>query len=147
MNRCRELKLEENSGALTLKKLCTTRWTSGIDAVRAVRDRYVDLLKILTRISLTSDKRNERDAASHLQRKLDSYEFLVFIVFWERILRAFNSSSTELQSPRIDLPAACRLLSCTKNELQYLRDNWESVLETATAIANSWNVKVAFSSK
>ena len=44
---------------LTLKKICTTRWTSRIDAVRAVRDRYVGILKILSPISLTSEKKNE----------------------------------------------------------------------------------------
>ena len=120
MNRWRELKLEERSGALTLKKLFTTRGTSRIDAVHVVR------------ISLPSDKRNERDASSDLREKMDSYEFIVFIVFRARILRAFNSWSTELQPPRMDL-------SC----MQYLRDNRESVLETA--IANSWNDKVAFS--
>ena len=66
LNRRHELKSEEKSGALTLKKRCTTRWTSRIEAVLAVRDHYVDLLKILTRVSLTSDKRNERDAVSDL---------------------------------------------------------------------------------
>ena len=70
----------------------------------------------------------------------------MFIVLWERILRAFNSSSKELQSPKMDLPAVCRLLNCTKNELQHIRESWDSVVETATAISHSWNIKVSFSS-
>ena len=68
----------------------------------------------------------------------------MFIVLWERILRAFNSSSKELQSPKMDLSAACRLLNCTKNELQHIRESWDSVVETATAISCSWNIKVSF---
>ena len=68
----------------------------------------------------------------------------MFIVLRERILRAFNSSSKELQSSKMDLSAACRLLNCTKNQLQHIRESWDSVVETATAISHSWNIKVSF---
>ena len=91
--------------------------------MRAVRDRYTHILKALTRISLTSEKTHERYTAVELRKDLDSFEFVVFIVLWERIPRAFNSLSKALQSPRMDLSGACRLLNCTKNELQYIREN------------------------
>ena len=58
----------------------------------------IGILKELTRISLTSEKTNERNAAANLRRNMDSFEFVVFIVLWERILRAFDSSSRKLQS-------------------------------------------------
>ncbi len=144
LNRWRELSIQGESGSLTLKKLCTTRWTSRIDAVRALRDRYVHLLKVLTQISLTSDDAKERSTAVGLRKKMESYEFIVFIVFWERILRAFHNTSRELQSPKMDLSSASRLLNITKNELQYLRDNYQSVLDTASAIALSWNITPSF---
>ena len=76
-----------------------------------------------------------------LRKKMESFEFIVFIVFWERILRSFNTASKELQSRKLDLSAALRLLSCVQNELQHLRDNYQSVLETASAIASSWKIK------
>ena len=117
LNRWRELQIESEKDSLTLKKLCTTRWSSRINAVRAVRDRYTHILKVLTRISLTSDKTSERNTASTLRKDLDWLEFVMFIVLWERILKAFSSSSKELQFPKMDLSAACRLLNCTKNEL------------------------------
>ena len=79
-----------------------------------------------------------------LREKMESYEFIVFIVFWERVLRAFNNTSRELQSPKMDLSAASRLLNITKNELQHLRDNYQSVLDTASAIALSWNITPSF---
>ena len=101
---------------------------------------------MLTRISLTSDKTSERNTASKLRKDLDLFEFVMFIVLWEIILRAFNSSSKELQSPKMDLSAACRMLNCTENELQHIRESWDSVVETATAISRSWNIKVSFSS-
>ena len=58
---------------------------------------------------------------------METYEFIVFLVMWERILRAFHSTSRELQSKNMDLSTVCRLLKCTENELQYLRDNFDSV--------------------
>ena len=44
----------------------------------------------------------------------------------------------------MDLSAASRLLNITKNELQHLRDNDQSVLDTASAIALSWNITPSF---
>ena len=146
LNRWRELQIESEKDYFTLKKLCTTRRSSRINVVRAVRDRYTYILKVLTRISLTSDKTSEQNTASTLRKDLDSFEFFMFIVLWERILRAFNSSSKELQSPEMDLSAASRLLNCTKNELQHIRESWDSVAETATVISRSRNIKVSLPS-
>jgi hypothetical protein len=106
LNRWRELGLEAEKGSLTLKKLCTTRWSSRIDAVRAVRDRYPHIMKVLTRLSLTSTNKAERDDAKQLKNKIDKLEFVLFIVMWERVLRAINSASNELQSQKIDLSVA-----------------------------------------
>ena len=75
---------------------------------------------------------------------MESFKFIVFIVVWERVLRAFDKTSRELQSPKMDLSSAFRLLNCTPNELQHLRDNYVSVLDTAAAIALSWNIKPSF---
>ena len=144
LNRWRELTVEGDTGSLTLKKLCTTRWTSRIDSVRALRDRYVHILKVLTRLSLVNENSKEKSTAIGLRKKMESYEFIVFIVFWERLLRTFNTASRELQSPKVDLSAASRLLNCARNELQHLRDNYQSVLDTATAIAISWDIKPTF---
>ena len=51
--------IESEKDSLTLKKLCTTRWSSRINAVRAVCNRYAHILKVLTRTSLTSAKTSE----------------------------------------------------------------------------------------
>ena len=141
-----ELQIESEKDPLTLKKVFMTWWSSRINGVRAVWDRYTHILKVLTRISLTSDKTSERNTASTLRKDLNLFEFVMFIVLWERILRAFNSSSKELQSLKMNLSAAYVLLNFTKNELQHIRENWDSVVETATASSRSWNVKVSFSS-
>ena len=44
LSRWDDLKLESVKGSLTLKRLCATRWSSRIDAVRAIRDRYPHIM-------------------------------------------------------------------------------------------------------
>ena len=78
---------------------------------------------------------------------MDTFEFVIFIVFWERILRSVNAVSKELQSPRIDLSVASRLLNIALSELQYLRDSWQSVMLTASALAKSWDGTLEFKQK
>ena len=147
LNRCRDLGFEAEKRSLTLKKLCTTRWSSRIDAVRAVRDSYPHIMRELTRLSLTSTNKAERDDAKTLKNKIDKLEFVIFIVMWERVLRAINNASRELQSQKIDLSAASRLLNCALSELVILRSSWNSVLLTATALAQSWSSSVTFENK
>ncbi len=69
---------------------------SRIDSVRAARDRYPNIMRVLTKLSLTSKNKKERDDANCLKMKMDSFEFVLFIVIWERILRAINAASREL---------------------------------------------------
>ena len=144
LNRWAELRFHSNPGSLTLKKLCVTRWTSRIDSVRAVRDRYPHIMRVLTNLSLTSKNKKERDDANCLKKKIDSFEFILFIVIWERILRAINAASRELQSPNLDLSVASRMLNCSVSELRILRNSWESIKETASALASSWDTALDF---
>ena len=46
---------------------------------------------------------------------MESFKFIVFIGFWEKILRSFNAASMELQSPKLDLSAAWRQVVCKAN--------------------------------
>ena len=144
INRSRDLQLLAVNSSLSLKKLCVTRWSSRVDSVRAVRDRFVDILKQLTVISLSSKDKKERDEAVGIKKNIEKIDFIIFLVFWERILSCINSASQELQSKNVDLSAASRLLSISLSELRYLRNSWESVRMTANALAASWGIPVEF---
>ena len=132
---------------LKLKKLCTTRWSSRIDAVRAMKNRYTDILKVLMRIILTSKDSKERADATALKKNIDNFYFIVCIIIWERILTSLHRVSQKLQAINTDLSASVRLLSAAHGELQYLRDSWDSVLLSATAMSSSWGIKPEFTEK
>ena len=91
---------------LKLKKLCTTRWTSRIDAVRAVRNRYTDILRVLSRIVLESRNSKEQSDAAALKKRMERFEFIVCLVLWGRILSIIHSASVDLQSVSMDLSRA-----------------------------------------
>ena len=147
LNRWEKLRVQADRGSLTLKKLCKTRWSSRVDAVRAVRDRYPHIMKVLIRLILTSEKKKERDDAKSLKEKMDSFEFILFIVMWERILRAMNSTSKELQSPKLDLSVASRLMNCSISDIELRRNSWESVKMAASALTGSWCSSLEFTQK
>ena len=134
LNRWEELRVQADRSFLIRKKLCETRWSSRVDAVRAVRDRYPHIMKVLTPLILTSEKKKERDDAKSLKEKMDSFEIFLFIVMWERILRTMNSTSKELQSPKLDLSVASRLTNCSISDIELLRNSWESVKMAASAL-------------
>ena len=52
LDRWEELRVPADRGSLILKKLCETRWSLRVDAVRGVRDRYPHIMKVLTRLIL-----------------------------------------------------------------------------------------------
>lgn len=51
-----------------LKKVCTTRWESWHNAVFALKYHYKNVLKHLTNIFLTSDKKEEMNRAKGLKK-------------------------------------------------------------------------------
>ena len=145
LNRWAELALtEENVKKLKLKRLCTTRWSSRIDAVTAVKNRYIDILKVLTRICLESKDSKERSDATGLKHNMEKFEFILFIIIWERLLLTINSASRALQSVEIDLSAATRLLSMAFDELAFMRDSWETIITTAKTISAIWKIAPQF---
>ncbi|CAI6372764.1 unnamed protein product [Macrosiphum euphorbiae] len=64
---------EDNATAFrkkVLKKVCATLWEARYSAVFALKERFVDVLKTLTVISLTSKKNEEIVHSKSLQKKL-----------------------------------------------------------------------------
>lgn len=56
-----------SSVAVSLKRLCTTRWSSRNDCLKALSLLYVDILKVLAYISLMSRNKDEKLKTSGLK--------------------------------------------------------------------------------
>ncbi|CAB4044584.1 Hypothetical predicted protein, partial [Paramuricea clavata] len=128
-------------------KLCTTRWSSRINAVRAVRDRYPHIMRVLTRLSLTSTNKAEREDVKQLKNKIVIINSN--LLYLSLCGREFCEQSTALQKSccRKRLIDEARLLNCALSELVILRSSWNSILLTATALAQFWSSSVTFEKK
>ena len=79
-------------------------------SVYALKVRFIDVLKSLSNISLTSLKREERNIASTLKKKLENIEFVLLLCLWKNILRPVHGISQSLQRKNTNLHNACQHL-------------------------------------
>lgn len=70
-----------------LKKVCPTFWEARHETVSALKERYIDVLKSLTFFNLTSNKQEEKKYGDFVKKKMESFEFILMLTLWERILR------------------------------------------------------------
>jgi len=102
----------------TIKKLCTVRWESRHNALFSLKQRFLDILKALTNIELVNDKKDEVNIAQDLKKKLESVEFVILLIIWEKILKSLFIVSKFLQSININLQQACKQLEKSYIEIE-----------------------------
>uniref|UniRef100_H3AP21 DUF4371 domain-containing protein n=1 Tax=Latimeria chalumnae TaxID=7897 RepID=H3AP21_LATCH len=78
---------------ITLKGLCPTRWSSRYESLLALRFRYLDVMKALTKIVLLSKNADERCEASALKKLMENLNFVFLVVLQTKILEVVNAVS------------------------------------------------------
>lgn len=128
-----------------LKKLCPTRWESRHESLHALKSRFIDVLKALTNMSLTSTKKEERNTSLSLKKKLESVEFVLLLCLWEHILRPLHIVSKTLQNPHTNLHSACKNLKNATEVIQNLRNNYEiTILSECKHLCVKWGISTNF---
>ncbi|KAE9521387.1 hypothetical protein AGLY_018209 [Aphis glycines] len=74
------LSSQSSNISITLKRLCTTRWSSRYDSLLAIRHRYVDILKFLSQIILRSKKKDEIFEANYLKVHMEDFQFIFSVI-------------------------------------------------------------------
>ncbi|KAL4153274.1 hypothetical protein QTP88_001107 [Uroleucon formosanum] len=133
--------------AKVLKKVCPTRWEARHDAVFALKTRFVDVLKVLTQIVLTSSKTNEKNLAVGLKKQIENREFVLILCLWEPILRALQGISKPLQNVNITLDQASNMLRNAVQTTQKLRNSFEDILKNASELCLKWGISTSFFNK
>lgn len=131
----------------TLKKLCPTRWEARHKSLFALKERFVDVLKSLSMILLTSYKSDEKIVSKSLKNSMESFEFVLMICLWENILRSTQCVSKMLQSQKMNIQSACTFLDQAYQSISNLRDNFKDILNTAELICTKWNIPTDFKTK
>lgn len=130
----------------TLKKACPTRWEVRHDAVFVLQERFIDAVKWLTKISLTTKKPDERNASISLKKKLESSEFILIICLCENILRILNVVSKLLQGNSFSIEMASTLMDQSIFQINQSRNNYDEILSKSKELCAKWNISVPFHS-
>lgn len=139
----------KNSGKIqkTLKRLCPTRWSSRFDCLCAIKINYRSVMQCLSTLSLICKKTADRAEANSIQNKICTYDFILLLVFQNKVLENINLVSKQLQSPTFDIGRACDLVCHARNNLQRLRENFNDMENEAQILAKSWGIEPNLSSK
>ena len=84
------------------KYLSDTRWEAHSKATEAILENYNDITHALNYLhSDNNTKGDTRLRANNLLDKMEEFEFVFMLHFWNRILRHFSRVNKILQSPNI----------------------------------------------
>lgn len=139
--------VSESSSNVTLKTLNPTRWAGRYEAVFALKERFGDVMKELSKLIVTSDKAKERNDAIGLKKKLESFDFVLLLVVQTKVLQQINIVSKCLQSESMDIVKAYDLLEETLSGIKEIRNSFKDFVKEASGICFKWAISCTFSEK
>lgn len=116
---------------VTLKRLCPTCFSSRYKSIVAIRYRYVDIIKALTKIFLTSDKKQEGCEAARIKKKIEKFT-LIFQMVLEKKTLLHNA----IQS----LSEYCGAFDQAKVTAQTLAEFWNLLQLLKIWESGEWNI-------
>lgn len=132
---------------ITIKKLTPTRWSSRHDALEALRFRYGDILKALSKIILISTNSSEITEARSLKNNLEKFETVFLIVFETKILKNIDAVSKLLQKKQQNIEQAAKLFTTTYENIKQMRDEFNLIKTEAVDLAKEWGTITEFAKK
>lgn len=132
---------------VTLKKLTPTRWSSRHDALEALRFRYVDVLKCLSNIILTSCNKTEINEAKSLRNQLEKFETIFLIVLETKLLKTIDAVSKLLQQKQQNIECASAMFNNTHENVKKIRGDFDLIIQEAKALAREWGTNTEFLEK
>ena len=153
INRSADLKkfglLAEDEVTLSLKKLCTTRWSSRIDSVRAIKSRLKDIIQLLEIYSkgTGSSSTKEKTEAQGLLKQIVTLEFVLLLNIWEKVLTSINIASKFLQMRQMDLGKSASELERALKSVEEMRNQWDAIMKESTILALKVGISVSFAEK
>ncbi|KAE9532787.1 hypothetical protein AGLY_009868, partial [Aphis glycines] len=124
-----------------LKKVCNTRWEARHSSVYALKENFINVLKFLTNISLTSKKSDELNRAKSLLKKMQSFEFVLLIIIWENVLKPLSVVSKMLQCSQTSIHQASEFLQIGINSIKNMRHNYKELVELAKNMCLKWGIQ------
>lgn len=122
------LKTEVN---LTLKGFCDTRWSSKANAVHSLTSQLGKIIKILRELKESS-----------LVNLITTYEFIIYLNFWNILLGKINRINKSLQEKQLDISRGSRMIQGLLNEVKAYRENFFTpLMELSKTEANKIGIE------
>ena len=124
------VKALEEGNALVVKRLSDTRWSARADACDALLRGYTNIRGALDSLSEEENTKKEaRKEAEGLADKMRTLEIGFMAEFWAALMERFNKSSIILQSEKLDLKAAVKILVSLREYVATLRPKFHEFEE------------------
>ncbi|KAE9522499.1 hypothetical protein AGLY_017092 [Aphis glycines] len=127
--RWKQLAFGEDKGLkikkLTIKKLCPTRWEARHNAIFSLKQKYSDILRVLSR----------------------SAEFILILCIWEPILGSLQIVSKTLQSVHLSLNNVSIQLQKATESIEKMRQEYDKIIDNARKLCETWNIPFKFDKK
>ena len=101
-------------------------------------------MKTLTKIALTTDKKDERGEASGLKKNMEKFSFIFLVVLQTKVLESVNVVSKILHDTNTDIEKAVKLLENTILILSEYRGAFDQAKTTAQTLADKWGAQNTF---
>ncbi|ROL41869.1 Zinc finger MYM-type protein 1 [Anabarilius grahami] len=131
---------KEQTGS-SLHQLSDTRWSARIEAVKPVAKHLPSVINALDSILMTCSLTNEaRSDANGLRKYFMSFDAILLLTIWLKVLQSIDDRNVILQSGKISLDIEAANIRALTEEMQSLRDAWGSLLAEAKLIAREAHV-------
>ena len=140
-------KILQETAKVSLHTLSKTRWSARIEAVRPLTQRpreIANALELLTKLDLTADVKNQ---VTSLIKWIKSFEYVVLVTFWFKVLHLIDDFSRVVQSRKITLDEELRLFNLLISDLVRLRNSWPNILEESRLVATNLDFATEFVEK
>ena len=98
----------------------------------------------LAKISLQSNKSDERAEAISWIKKIEKFEFIITTVIQHQLLKSVDLVSKLLHKKNMNLFDAVTLLDTTCDNIKSTRNTFEEYISIAKTLATSWDSNVEF---
>jgi len=140
--------LQQHVKSLSVKPLSDTWWECRIESVKAVRYQTTEIRDALIEAAAAAKEPLSRSEAESLCKELESFRFIMAMVFWHDILFRVNYVSKQLQSSSSDMSLAIENLQRLSEWMsQYRQTGFIAALTSAWEIADELEIDPTFPEK
>lgn len=129
----------------SLHRLSDTRWSARIMAVKPVAKHLPSAIEAIDHTLKTCSLTNEaRSEASGLKSYFMTFECIVLLTVWLKVLQCIDDRNLIIQSGKISLETEAANISALTKEMLALRSKWEALVSEATLVATQIDVEPQF---